>query len=48
MTFEHHRADDPVEALKESNEWLKTVAIYVPIITFLFGFGSGIITAALL
>lgn len=33
--------------MRETDRWLRKVAIYAPIMTFLIGFGSGVITTGL-
>lgn len=36
-----------VATLRETDRWLRRVAVYMPIVTFIIGFGTGVITSAL-
>lgn len=35
-------------AMRETDEWLRRVAVMGPILAFIFGWGTGVISAALL
>jgi len=44
--FEHNPV--PVEVLRETDRWLRRVAVYIPILAFVMGWGSGVITTFLI
>ena len=39
---------DTVSALRESDRWLRRALVYVPILTFFVGWGTGVISTFLL
>ena len=41
---EHH---DRIEVFRETDRWLRRALIYVPIMSFVVGWGSGVVTTTL-
>ena len=37
-----------LNSLRETDRWLRKVAVYVPILSFIVGWGCGVITAAVI
>jgi hypothetical protein len=46
MSEEHRHS--AIDSLRETDKWLRRVAIYVPIMTFVVGWGTGVISTFIL